>query len=101
MSLKDRAVLSDISKAKARGESADAMAIRAAQEPSSSTSTLAVIAEVGPPSRLKREKLTRRSMENTKVLFARATRSILTICSFSVLGSLRTILISLHRAIMF
>jgi DNA helicase-2/ATP-dependent DNA helicase PcrA len=46
MSLKDRAVLSDISKAKARGESADDMAIRAAQEPSTSTSTLTVIAEV-------------------------------------------------------
>jgi DNA helicase-2/ATP-dependent DNA helicase PcrA len=46
ISLKDRAVLSDISKAKSRGESADAMAIRAMNEPNASTSTTAVIAEV-------------------------------------------------------
>jgi DNA helicase-2/ATP-dependent DNA helicase PcrA len=47
MSLKDTAVLSEISKAKAKGESPDDMAIRAASDPSSSTSTLAFIAEVG------------------------------------------------------
>lgn len=46
MSLKDNAVLSEISKAKAKGESPDDMAIRAASDPSSSTSTLAFIAEV-------------------------------------------------------
>ncbi|KAI9632622.1 P-loop containing nucleoside triphosphate hydrolase protein [Dioszegia hungarica] len=46
ISLKDRAVLSDISKAKSRGETADAMAIRAMNEPSASTSTTAVIAEI-------------------------------------------------------
>ena len=46
MSLKDRAVLSEISKAKAKGESPDDMAIRAATDPSTSTSTLAVVAEV-------------------------------------------------------
>lgn len=46
MQLKDTAVLSEISKAKAKGESPDAMAIRAASDPSSSTSTLSHIAEV-------------------------------------------------------
>lgn len=46
MSLKDNAVLSEISKAKAKEESPDGMAMRAATDPSSSTSTLAVIAEV-------------------------------------------------------
>jgi hypothetical protein len=46
VSLKERAVLSDISKAKAKGETPDAMAIRAARDPSSSTSTLTIIAEV-------------------------------------------------------
>lgn len=51
MSLKDSAVLSDISKAKARGESADQMAVRAASDPSSSTSTTTVIAEVSPQAR--------------------------------------------------
>ena len=45
--LKDTAVLSEISKAKAREESPDDMAIRAASDPSSSTSTLIHIAEVG------------------------------------------------------
>ncbi|ORY24047.1 P-loop containing nucleoside triphosphate hydrolase protein [Naematelia encephala] len=46
MQLKDRAVLSEISKAKAKGESPDDMAIRAASDPSSSTSTTAIIAEL-------------------------------------------------------
>jgi DNA helicase-2/ATP-dependent DNA helicase PcrA len=48
ISLKENAVLSEISKAKAKEESADGMAMRAAQDPSSSTNTLAVIAEVRP-----------------------------------------------------
>lgn len=47
--LKDTAVLSEISKAKAREESPDDMAIRAASDPSSSTSTLIHIAEVSFP----------------------------------------------------
>ncbi|WWD16482.1 hypothetical protein CI109_100908 [Kwoniella shandongensis] len=46
ITLKEGAVLSEISKAKAKEESPDAMAIRAAQDPSSSTNTLAVIAEL-------------------------------------------------------
>ncbi|WWC60335.1 uncharacterized protein I303_102906 [Kwoniella dejecticola CBS 10117] len=46
IALKEGAVLSEISKAKAKEESPDQMAIRAAQDPSSSTSTLAVIAEL-------------------------------------------------------
>ncbi|WWC87908.1 uncharacterized protein L201_002808 [Kwoniella dendrophila CBS 6074] len=46
MTLKEGAVLSEISKAKAKEESPDQMAIRAAQDPSSSTSTLAIIAEL-------------------------------------------------------
>ncbi|KAK8861601.1 hypothetical protein IAR55_002424 [Kwoniella newhampshirensis] len=46
ISLKEGAVLSEISKAKAKEESPDAMAIRAAHDPSSSTSTTAVIAEL-------------------------------------------------------
>ncbi len=46
MSLKDTAVLSEISKAKAKEESLDEMAVRAATDPSSSTSTLSIIAEV-------------------------------------------------------
>ena len=46
MALKDTVVLSEISKAKAKGESPDDMGIRAANDPSTSTSTLAVIAEV-------------------------------------------------------
>lgn len=46
MSLKDTAVLSEISKAKAKGESPDDMAIRAANDPGTSTSTTAFIAEV-------------------------------------------------------
>jgi DNA helicase-2/ATP-dependent DNA helicase PcrA len=46
MSIKEGAVLSEISKAKAKEESPEGMAIRAAQDPSSSTSTLSVIAEV-------------------------------------------------------
>ena len=44
--LKDTAVLSEISKAKAKEESPDGMAVRAAQDPSSSTNTLSHIAEV-------------------------------------------------------
>jgi DNA helicase-2/ATP-dependent DNA helicase PcrA len=44
--LKDTAVLSEISKAKAREETPDGMAVRAATDPSSSTNTLAFIAEV-------------------------------------------------------
>lgn len=47
MQLKDSAVLSEISKAKAKEESPDGMAIRAAQEQNSETSTLSMIAEVG------------------------------------------------------
>ncbi|OCF43356.1 DNA helicase II/ATP-dependent DNA helicase PcrA [Kwoniella heveanensis CBS 569] len=46
ISLKEGAVLSEISKAKAKEESPDGMAIRAAQDPSSSTSTTAIIAEL-------------------------------------------------------
>lgn len=46
IALKDKAVLSEISKAKAKAETLDEMAIRAANDPSSSTSTLAFIAEV-------------------------------------------------------
>lgn len=48
MSLKESVVLSEISKAKAKEESPDGMAIRAASDPSSSTSALSVIAEVSP-----------------------------------------------------
>lgn len=44
--LKDTAVLSEISKAKAREETPDGMALRAATDSSSSTSTLSFIAEV-------------------------------------------------------
>lgn len=44
--LKDSAVLSDISKAKAKEESPDGMAIRAATRAGTSTSPLAIIAEV-------------------------------------------------------
>lgn len=44
--LKEMAVLSEISKAKAKEESPDDMAVRAASDPSSSTSTLVHIAEV-------------------------------------------------------
>jgi DNA helicase-2/ATP-dependent DNA helicase PcrA len=44
--LKDTAVLSEISKAKAREETPDGMAMRAATDPSSSTNTLSFIAEV-------------------------------------------------------
>ena len=46
ISLKEGAVLSEISKAKAKGESPEGMAIRAAQDPNGSTSTLTMIAEV-------------------------------------------------------
>lgn len=47
ISLKDGAVLSEISKAKARGESPHGMALRAAQQTAtSSTDTLGVIADV-------------------------------------------------------
>lgn len=46
MSLKEGSVLSEISKAKAKGETPERMALRAAQDPSSSTSTLTIIAEV-------------------------------------------------------
>lgn len=48
MSLKDRAVLSEISKSKARGETPDMMAVRASKTAGSSTGTdtLGVIAEV-------------------------------------------------------
>ncbi|WWC68615.1 uncharacterized protein I206_102545 [Kwoniella pini CBS 10737] len=46
ISLKEGVVLSEISKAKAREESPDQMAIRAAQDPSSSTSTSSIIAEL-------------------------------------------------------
>jgi DNA helicase-2/ATP-dependent DNA helicase PcrA len=47
--LKDTAVLSEISKAKAREETPDGMAMRAATDPSSSTNTLSFIAEVSFP----------------------------------------------------
>ena len=53
MQIKEKVVLSEISKAKAKGESPEAMAIRAANDPSSSTSTLSIVAEVGPPLLLK------------------------------------------------
>ena len=46
MSLKDSVVLSEISKAKAKGQSPEQMAVRAAQDPSTSTSTLSMVAEV-------------------------------------------------------
>ncbi|KAK6907367.1 hypothetical protein I203_101361 [Kwoniella mangroviensis CBS 8507] len=46
MALKEGAVLSEISKAKAKEETPDQMAIRAAQDPNSSTSTLSIIAEL-------------------------------------------------------
>ena len=46
ISLKDTVVLSEISKAKAKGESPDGMGVRAASNPSTSTNSLAVIAEV-------------------------------------------------------
>lgn len=51
MSLKDRAVLSEISKSKARGETPEMMAIRASKTAGSSTGTdtLGVIAEVSRP----------------------------------------------------
>ena len=45
--LKDTAVLSEISKAKAKEESPYDMAIRAANDPNPSTSTLVYIVEVG------------------------------------------------------
>ncbi len=48
ISLKDTVVLSEISKAKSKGEGPDEMAIRAASDPSSSTNTLALTAEVRP-----------------------------------------------------
>jgi len=50
--LKDTAVLSEISKAKAREETPDGMAMRAATDPSSSTNTLSFIAEVSFPNLL-------------------------------------------------
>ncbi|ADV20750.1 DNA helicase II/ATP-dependent DNA helicase PcrA [Cryptococcus gattii E566] len=46
MSLKEGVVLSEISKAKAKGEPPEAMAIRATQSKSASTNTLAVIADL-------------------------------------------------------
>nr|KIR86884.1 DNA helicase II/ATP-dependent DNA helicase PcrA [Cryptococcus tetragattii IND107] len=46
MSLKEGVVLSEISKAKAKGEPPEAMAIRAAQNKNASTNTLAVIADL-------------------------------------------------------
>ena len=46
MSLKDRAVLSEISKAKAKGETPEEMELRAMRDPNASTSTLTIIAEV-------------------------------------------------------
>ncbi|WVW80167.1 hypothetical protein I302_102144 [Kwoniella bestiolae CBS 10118] len=46
MALKEGVVLSEISKAKAKEETPDQMAIRAAQDPSASTSTLSMIAEL-------------------------------------------------------
>lgn len=46
MSLKEGVVLSEISKAKAKGVSPEAMAIRAAQNKNASTNTLAVIADL-------------------------------------------------------
>ncbi|KIR97562.1 DNA helicase II/ATP-dependent DNA helicase PcrA [Cryptococcus deuterogattii 2001/935-1] len=46
MSLKEGVVLSEISKAKAKGEPPEAMAIRAAQNRNASTNTLAVIADL-------------------------------------------------------
>ena len=49
ISLKDTVVLSEISKAKAKGESPDGMAMRAASNSSASTNSLAVIAEVSIP----------------------------------------------------
>lgn len=52
MAIKEGAVLSEISKAKAKGESPERMAVRATQDPSSSTSTLTIIAEVRQPARL-------------------------------------------------
>lgn len=52
MSLKDRAVLSEISKSKAKGETPEMMAVRASKTAGSSTATdtLGVIAEVRYPS---------------------------------------------------
>jgi DNA helicase-2/ATP-dependent DNA helicase PcrA len=51
MSLKDRAVLSEISKSKAKGETPEMMAVRASKTAGSSTTTdtLGVIAEVSYP----------------------------------------------------
>ncbi|WRT65721.1 uncharacterized protein IL334_002669 [Kwoniella shivajii] len=46
MALKEGVVLSEISKAKAKEESPDQMAMRAAQDPGTSTNTLAIIAEL-------------------------------------------------------
>ncbi|RXK35890.1 hypothetical protein M231_06854 [Tremella mesenterica] len=46
MSLKDSGVLSEISKAKAKEEDPEGMAVRAARDPNTSTSTLAIIAEL-------------------------------------------------------
>jgi DNA helicase-2/ATP-dependent DNA helicase PcrA len=53
--LKDTAVLSEISKAKAREETPDGMAMRAATDPSSSTNTLSFIAEVSFSNRFMQE----------------------------------------------
>lgn len=46
MSLKEGAVLSEISKAKAKGETPEGMELRAMRDPNASTSTLTIIAEV-------------------------------------------------------
>lgn len=46
MSLKEGAVLSEISKAKAKGETPEKMALRAEQDPNAATSPLTIIAEL-------------------------------------------------------
>jgi len=76
MQLKDTAVLSEISKAKAREETPDGMAVRAATDPSSSTSTLSFIAEVSYLISNYGRTLKSSCMENTKLHYEKRIHSI-------------------------
>jgi len=80
MSLKHTAVLSEISKAKAKEESPDGMAIRAASDPNTSTSTLAIIAEVGLSVKSRINVNPTSYMRNTSRRCGTLTRSTLTTC---------------------
>jgi hypothetical protein len=81
MQLKEMAVLSEISKAKAREETPDGMAIRAAQDPGTSTNTLAMIAEVGYSSPRRAILISGSCTPITKSRFESQIRWTLTICS--------------------